>query len=170
MRGNAITGIPGWLSCRAGNRLDAPAPKERLRQQPGPALKQLHRFRTGVDLMLKKLGGGRRDEVDQWLKAVRIAQSPAPNRRVVRGAAASAFDHVGGHRPRRPGVADQGDVRRQRYGEPPYGLVDGGKPVVEAGQAEMAPNVLWRTDRRRENRPFPFVVGQGLSERGGELR
>ena len=66
------------LQCRddGGGRPDAPALEEGVREYPGPALEQLDRFRARLDLALKELGDGGREQVDQGLEPGGVAQRP----------------------------------------------------------------------------------------------
>ena len=61
--------------------------------------------------------------------------------------AAAAFDHVGGHSPRRSAKADHRDAVRQLWHRACQSLIDRGKPLfsrspIESGQALAVPDRL----------------------------
>jgi len=65
---------------------------------------------------------------------------------------------------------DQGDIVRQGDREPAHRLIDRRQHLMQARSAEVAADILRRADRGIERRAFAFGIGEGLSERGGELR
>src|SRR6201986_1430137 len=59
-----------------GDRLDAPASEEGVREYPGPGVEQLDRFRARLDLAAQELDDSSREHVDQGLESIGIAQRP----------------------------------------------------------------------------------------------
>ena len=76
-----------------------------------PAVEQLHRIDPGLDLARQIIDRDRLDPVDDRgeFAGVEIGQAA----RLGLLAAALAGDHVGGDRPRAPGKAQEGRLRRQ---------------------------------------------------------
>ena len=101
-----------FLSKRLNNisdRLNTPAPEERLWQYPGPTLEYLYCFGSGFDLPLQELGCRNGQHVNERLKSIWIAQRPLLDDRMIGLASTPTFDHVCGHRPRCTSVADESD-------------------------------------------------------------
>jgi hypothetical protein len=153
-----------------GGRPDAPALEEGVGKYPGPGVEQLDRFRARLDLAAQELDDSGREHVDQGLEPVGVAQRPLLDCGVLRRAAAASLDHVGGDGPRRAGVADQRDLRRQGAGQLPHRLVDRGQLLVQARGAQEFRDVRRRADGGRQHRPVAGPVLQRLAQRGGDLR
>ncbi len=101
----------------------------RLRQQPGPAVEQLHHLDAMIDLPAKAMADGIDQDRDQPGEAFRLPPGPGPRPLAV--GPALAFDHVERQRPGRPGEADQRGVGWDRLRQPGHRRVDRRQPLIQ---------------------------------------
>src|SRR6266581_322826 len=115
-------------------RLDDPALKRRLRQNPRPTVEQLYGLGAGLDLCLKKLDGARFEQIDQQVETLGITVGPAlhPSKILAR----SALDHVGGNGPRRTCESDQRRLPIEQRRDPLNRLEDRPQPRNNSSKVE----------------------------------
>ena len=78
------------------NRRDAPALEQRVGEYSGPALEELDRFGTRLNLTVQELDDGSREQVDQGLEPLRIAQRPLLEDGVLRAAERETAERLQG--------------------------------------------------------------------------